>query len=100
MGSEYVMFTDEDYFIRDSRVTLASIVHPFQDGASAETIQDEFPALRLDQVYGALAYYLANQKAVDAYLKAKDQRFRTLASEQPHLSRELSERLRRAKAPF
>ena len=51
--AEYVIFADEDYYIRESRVTLASVVYPFRDGVSAETIRDEFSELRLDQVYGA-----------------------------------------------
>ncbi len=96
--AEYVIFADEDYYIRESRVTLASVVYPFRDGVSAETIRDEFSELRLDQVYGALAYYLVNQKVVDAYLQAKDQRLRTLAGRQPYLTQELSERLGAAKA--
>jgi uncharacterized protein (DUF433 family) len=96
--AEYVIFVDGDYYIRESRVALASIVYPFRDGLSAETIREEFSDLRLDQVYGALAYYLANQQTVDAYLEAKDRRFRELAAHQPHLAEQLRKRIRMAKA--
>jgi uncharacterized protein (DUF433 family) len=75
-------------------ITLASIVYSFREALSAETIRDEFSDLRLDQVYRALVYYLANQQTVDAYLQAKERRFRELATHQPQL---LRERIRTAK---
>jgi hypothetical protein len=35
---------------------------------SAEGMVDSYPALTLEQVHGALTFYLGNQKEVDAYL--------------------------------
>jgi hypothetical protein len=35
---------------------------------SAEGIVDSYPVLTLEQVHGALAFYLGNRKEVDAYL--------------------------------
>jgi uncharacterized protein (DUF433 family) len=49
-------------------VSLASVVIAFQEGHSPETIQQLYPALRLEEVYGAVAHYLANQNEVDQYL--------------------------------
>jgi uncharacterized protein (DUF433 family) len=49
-------------------MSLDSIVHAFRRGESAETICQNFELLRLEEVYGAIAYYLANQAEVDAYL--------------------------------
>jgi hypothetical protein len=34
----------------------------------AESIAQAFPVLSLEQTYGAIAFYLANRPAVDAYL--------------------------------
>jgi len=59
--------------ITGSRVTLDSIVHAFQHGATAEQIQDSFPSLTLREIYGAIAYYLEHQEQVDAYLQAQTQ---------------------------
>jgi uncharacterized protein (DUF433 family) len=56
-----------------SRVTLDSIVHAFQYGATAEQIQASFPSLALREIYGAIAYYLEHQEQVDAYLQAQTQ---------------------------
>lgn len=55
--------------IRGSRVTLDSLVHAFQQGASAEQIQDSFPSVALRDIYGALAYYLEHQEQVEVYLR-------------------------------
>ncbi len=68
MNQEYVEQRQEGFFISDSRVSLDSIVYAFLRGASPETIQAEWPALSLEQVYGAITYYLANRKNVDEYL--------------------------------
>jgi uncharacterized protein (DUF433 family) len=59
--------------IRGSRVTLDSILHAFQQGATAEQIQDSFPSVTLGDIYGAIAYYLEHRARVDAYLRTQEQ---------------------------
>src|SRR5262245_45261443 len=59
--------------IRGSRVTLDSILHAFQQGATAERIQDSFPSVTLGDIYGAIAYYLGHRARVDAYLRTQEQ---------------------------
>jgi uncharacterized protein (DUF433 family) len=54
-------------------VSLDSVVIAFQEGHSPETIQQLYPALSLEAVYGAVAYYLANRNEVDPYLKRQEQ---------------------------
>ena len=49
-------------------MSLDSLVFLFREGVSAESIVDSYPALSLEQVHGALAFYLGNQKEIDAYL--------------------------------
>jgi uncharacterized protein (DUF433 family) len=55
--------------VGDTRVMLDSVVAAFHLGHSAETIAQQYPALQLEEVYGAIAYYLANQADVDQYLR-------------------------------
>ncbi len=50
-------------------VSLDSVVIAFQEGQSPETIQQLYSALSLEEVYGAVAYYLANRNEVDQYLQ-------------------------------
>lgn len=68
-GKVYVEFHDDVYWIARSRVSLDSVVYAFLRGASPESIARSFPLITLEEVYGAVAFYLANQREVDAYLR-------------------------------
>jgi hypothetical protein len=56
-------------------VSLDSIVYAFLSGQSAEAIAQAFPVLSLEQVYGAIAYYLAHRDDIDRYLDSRRQGF-------------------------
>jgi len=60
--------------IADTRVTLESVVHHYQQGATAEEIVLRFPALRLADVHSCLAYYLNHQERIHEYLTRQDRR--------------------------
>lgn len=75
MNKEYITKTDGAYRITDSRVSLDSVVYAWRDGASPETIGEMFPVLALEEVYGAIAFYLANQEEVDEYLRQNEIEF-------------------------
>lgn len=66
---------DADGIVRvgGTRVTLDTVVTAFREGASPETIADQYPALGLADVYTALGYYLRHQADVDAYLQRRRQ---------------------------
>jgi uncharacterized protein (DUF433 family) len=68
MKKEYVKKVEGAYRVGETRVSLDSLVFLFREGMSAESMVDSYPALTLEQVHGALAFYLANQKEIDAYL--------------------------------
>jgi uncharacterized protein (DUF433 family) len=55
--------------VGSTRVMLDSIVAAFDEGHSAETIQQQYPALGLDAVYGAIAYYLSHVHEVKESLQ-------------------------------
>jgi uncharacterized protein (DUF433 family) len=65
---DYVTKIDGAYRIADSRVSLDSVVYAWRDGLSPETIKANFPVLTLEEVYGAITFYLANQEEIDKYL--------------------------------
>lgn len=79
-----------------SRVSLASVVMAWREGLSPESIRDDFPTLRLEQVYGAIAYYLANQAEIDAYMSALDTDFERRRTGQEALNPLLTAKLRSA----
>ena len=68
MKKNYVEKRDGGYWIADTRISLDSVVIAFKRGASPETIKRSFPLLALEEVYGALTFYLANQAKVENYL--------------------------------
>jgi len=68
MIKQYVEKRDGGYWIVDSRVSLDSVVYAFLSGQSAESIAQSFPALKLEQAYGAITFYLSNRTDIDAYL--------------------------------
>lgn len=79
MEKEYVEKRDEGYWIAETRVSLDSVVFAFLDGLSPETIAAEcFPVLTLEQVFGAITYYLGHRAEIDEYLKNADAGFEAL----------------------
>jgi uncharacterized protein (DUF433 family) len=71
MSKEYVVKIDETYTIADSRVSLDSVVYAWLQGQSADAIADSFPVLTLEEVYGAITFYLSHRAEVDAYLQTR-----------------------------
>ena len=68
MVKEYIEQREGGYFIKGTRVSLDSVVYAFLRGESPEGIAESFPALGLEQIFGALAFYMANREIVDRYL--------------------------------
>ena len=68
MAREYVELKDGAYRVAGTRVLLDCVVYEFQQGSSPEYIQECFSTLTLEQVYGAIAYYLANKEEIDKYI--------------------------------
>ncbi|HEV3458420.1 MAG TPA: DUF433 domain-containing protein [Thermoanaerobaculia bacterium] len=69
-NESYVSQREGAYWVAGSRVSLDSIVYAFLNGQAAESIAQSFPVLDLEQVYGAITFYLANRAEVDEYLRA------------------------------
>lgn len=88
MNKEYVKQVEGAYRISGTRVSLDSVVYGWLNGQSPESIVDSYPVLTLEQVHGALAYYLAHQEEIEQYLRQGEAEFEVLRQE---LSRKLSE---------
>jgi len=78
MNKQYVEQREGVYWVAETRVSLDSIVYAFLDGQTAEGIAQSFPVLTLEQVYGAITFYLANRPAIDAYLRCKEAAFKAI----------------------
>lgn len=75
---QYVEQREGGYWIAGTRVSLDSIVYPFLDGMSPESIVQAFPVLTLEEVYGAITFYLANRTEIDAYLETEEAVFESM----------------------
>jgi uncharacterized protein (DUF433 family) len=97
MAQEYVEKRNSGYYVIGSRVSLESVVYPFLDGASPETIVDEFPTLSLEQVYGVITFYLGNRAEIDTYLTETEMQWEDARKNQPPIPSALRQRLERAR---
>jgi uncharacterized protein (DUF433 family) len=93
MSREYVEEHDGDFYVARSRVSLASIIYEFRDGASPETIRQDFPSLSLAQVYGSIAFYLDHPEESAAYLRRLDGKWEDLARKGQPPSEELRKKI-------
>jgi uncharacterized protein (DUF433 family) len=75
LGNEPVPITvDSDNVMRvgNTRVTLDTVIAAFRDGATAEEICGQYPALDLADVYAVIGYYLHHRAQIDAYLQERN----------------------------
>src|SRR5436305_13988160 len=95
---EYVQRRDGGYYVSGTRISLDSIIVPFKNGASPESLLRSFPLIgSLETVYGALTFYLANRDEVEAYLSEQEELSRELEPKQPPLPESLSKKLNKAR---
>jgi uncharacterized protein (DUF433 family) len=97
MSKEYVEQQEGTYRIAGTRVSLDSVVYAFRRGASPESIQRSFPVLTLEQIYGAITFYLAHQDEIDQYLLAGEAEFEKLRADSSAAHPEWHEKIDRAR---
>ena len=89
MSTPYVTEVDGVFRVAGTRVSLDSLVYLFREGHSPESMVESYPTLSLEKVYGALAFYLANQGLVDQYLRdgerAAESEYQRSQKENAHL---------------
>ena len=70
-NAPYVEQRDQKYWLAGSRVSLDSVVYAFWRGQTPESIAQSFPTVSLEQVYGAVAFYLAHRDVIDSHLASR-----------------------------
>jgi uncharacterized protein (DUF433 family) len=73
MAEVYIEQRDGGFYVKGTRVPLDSLVHEFRIGASPESIRQAFPTLTLEQVYGAITFYLGHRDEVEASIREAEQ---------------------------
>ena len=101
MNKVYVEERDGGYWIAGTRISLDSVVYAFRRGAAPETIRRSFPLLTLEEVYGAITFYLAHEQEIDEHLQQSELKFEAEAQQRREQFRranpDLYERLTRAR---
>jgi uncharacterized protein (DUF433 family) len=54
--------------VAGTRVSLDSVIHAFDEGATPEEIAQDFPTLDLAAIYSVVSHYLQNRVEVERYL--------------------------------
>src|SRR5262245_34389205 len=80
MEKSYVEQRDGGYWLTGTRISLDSLVYAFKRGAAPESIQRAFPLLTLEEIYGAITFYLAHAQEIDTYLAQAEAAFAVQAS--------------------
>ena len=96
-SQEYVEEREGWYYVAGSRVSLASVIFAYREGASPETIRLSFPSLSLEQVDGAIAFYLNHPAESESYLQRLAARWKDLEQQGQPPSRELQEKFDQAR---
>jgi uncharacterized protein (DUF433 family) len=97
MEKAYIEERDGNYYIAGTRISLDSIALAFRRGESPETICQNFELLSLEEVYGAIAYYLAHQAEIDGYLIRQGEKWADGRANSEPLPVNLREKLMRAR---
>ncbi len=92
---EYIEQRNGNYYVAGTRGSLDSIVYAFRRGESPETICRNFELLCLEEVYRAIADYLANQREFDSYLSRQADKWVQEKHDAEPLPPSLRERLTR-----
>jgi len=74
--NEYVVTQPQGgWLVAGTRISLASVIHAYWNGRLPESIVADFPTLSLEQVHGAIAYYLKHRSKVDQFLETQDEQW-------------------------
>ncbi len=80
----YVEARNGGYYVAGSGVSLASVVHAFRQGASPETILQDFPHIgSLAKVYGTITFILENPTIIESYLAEQERLWNELEQKHP-----------------
>ncbi len=97
MTEPYVEKTAEgSWRIAGTRISLDSIVHAYWQGRTPEAIVADFPSLSLEQIHGAIAFYLRERDEIDDYLSKQEARWEEFRQESESRHGRLLQRIRSA----
>ncbi len=97
MNKIYVEKRDKGFWIAGKRISLDSIIYAFRRGQSPESIRRSFPLLDLEEIYGAIAFYLANQTEIDEYLLKEESEFEKMRKDSREKDADWHQKMKKAR---
>ena len=97
MTRDFIERRKTGFYIVGSRVPIDRIVWEYRNGEDSDGIQSHYPTLSLDQVKGAIAFYLSHKDEVEQVIedrKRAEDAYNTENPTSPEI-REKFERMRR-----
>ena len=58
--------------VAGTRVRLDTIVGAYRMGATAESIAQGYPSVKLGEVYAVIAYYIRHRADIDTYIHSRE----------------------------
>ena len=71
MARDYIERRETGFYIMGSRVPIDRIVWEYRNGEDPEAIRSHYPTLSLDQVNGAISFYLNHKDEVDQAMEER-----------------------------
>lgn len=88
------MDDDGVFRVGDTRVTLDTVVAAFDAGCTCEEIAQQYPSLRLSDVYVVVGYYLNHRQDLKPYFERREQELVQLHAERPLAASESNQVIR------
>ena len=97
MPHDYIERRDTGFYLVGTRVPIDRIVCEYRNGEDSETIQSHYPTLSLEEINGAIAFYLSHSDEVEQVLddRRRAEDAYTASHPNPPEVREKLERMRR-----
>jgi uncharacterized protein (DUF433 family) len=92
MDRDFVESREGSFYLIGSRVPLAHLVREFQQGEPPEAIRSHYSTLTLEQVYGAITFYLGHNSEVENDIAERERvedEFTKTHPAPPHLKEKL-----------
>lgn len=100
-ADQFIERREAGFYIKGSRVPIDRVVQEYRNGEDPATIQSHYPTLSVEQVNGAISYYLNHKDEVDQVIGERRSAEEVYAASHPTPPdiKKKFERMRRQTAP-
>ena len=71
MARDYIERRETGFYIVGTRVPIDRVVWEYRNGEDPETIGSHYPTLTLEQINGAIAFYLSHKDEVEQLIEER-----------------------------